>query len=318
MVSSFNGSSVEVNAIDPCNPNVLAWFNSYFGGLDTADSADAVGGVNPLANGGVNAMTYAFGDTNEGTLAKALKGAGDSFEIHTDADFLNCQLTMENGFIHNDSTPFLLQTNSIDFGQSRQPYANGGDISCDVIGNCLQQFTRTNNVAFGVCEFCMQNSVTGFNLKMVPAYSMFTVNVASQIDALGRGMVILSEMEECPTPGNCGSAGNNDVNVEINERMIAFATWFLGYDTAGAYKCPTLPAGQSCSLVLFNDFNSHTQNVNSASMYDEQFIQPVGDPNVQARTYVSNGTDSGANGWGSCDTTVGDVPTRAAWTTIAI
>lgn len=308
MVSSFNNSSVEVNAIDPCNHNVLAWFNSYLGGLDLADAVDG----SPLANGGVNAMTYAFGDSNVSTLAQALKGAAASFEINlgsasaNDIAFVNCQMALEGGFVHgppNTGAPFMVETNSLDYGQSRNPNANGGDISCDQLGNCLQQFIRTSNVALGVGEFVMQNSVSGFNLKMVPAYAPYTVNLATQIDALGRGMVILSEMEECQTapPGpNCANSGH-DVDVEIKERMMVFAVWFLGYDTAGAYKCPTLPAGQSCSLILFNDFNDHTNNASGASMYDEQFIQPVGDPNVQARPYANNDTGA-ADGWGSCDT----------------
>jgi hypothetical protein len=144
-------------------------------------------------------------------------------------------------------------------------------------------------------EFCIQNGSTGVGggLFIKATFVPYCVNVATQVDALGRGMIITSEME-CGT-GGCAS-GAHDVDAPIADRMSHFATWFLAYDTNGLKA----PNGESISVVSFEDFNNHTNNASSFSVFDEQFIEPIGDPNVQARPYFASGIPgSGLAGCGS-------------------
>jgi hypothetical protein len=307
-----------VNNSNICNPNAQAWWVSAYQGTQPG-----------FVNTNDNLFSWLLSDTAENYFPHSTKllavqeinggmgGAG------AQAQFQACWEARHNSFVHGGpgdpfgGAQFNVMTNSLQYGQTGKPggAAGAGDISCDVV-NCLDQFINTTNVLMGMCEFCPQNGTngTGAGLVMFPTFVPYSVNVASQADALGRG-VMFRAAPECINKCD-GTAGSVfPVDGPVHDRMMFFAQWFLAYDTGPnapsgvpvlKFVCTCPSNGESINAAMMEDFNNHSgtvgiDNTSSIASFDEEYIVPIGDPNVQAQAYVksNNGT---ANGWGSCNT----------------
>jgi hypothetical protein len=313
-------NSATINNSNLCNANAQAWWVSAFQGSQPG-----------FVNANDNLFNWLLSDTAENYFQHATRENqvqeinGGLPDPGANAAFQTCWYAWHSSFVHvtggsfTAGQQFNVMTNSLQYGQTGKPggATGAGDISCDVV-NCLGQFFNTTNVLMGMCEFCPQNGTngTGAGLVMFPTFVPYSVNVASQADALGRG-VMFRAAPECINKCD-GTAGSVfPVDGPIHDRMIFFAQWFLAYDAgrnapSGApvlkFVCTCPSNGESINAVMMEDFNNHSgtggiDNTSSIASFDEAYIVPIGDANVQERAYSSNGNGA-ANGFGRCDTAV--------------
>jgi hypothetical protein len=264
-------------------PSVLTYFNTLMQGTNA--------NVFSPANHTMDNFYWIFADTDQTTLQQAMK-QNATIEISDTAHYLSYLKTFQSGLVHADGvTPFYIGTNGFDNGKCATVTACGGDASCDPQNNCMSQFDSPN-VLWGICEFCPQIN-SGPSIQTKPEQIPSIVNISSKADSLGRGIIILAEME-CGGSACHGSV--NGVNASVADRMDLYATWFFSYDTASPLQAAN---GQSLNAIEFADFNNHFNNINSLAAFDEEYLQPVGTPNVQAQAYQPGSRGSGLAGCSS-------------------